>query len=237
MANQPEQIQWDEGVYQLETTDPVQGGVGGTSNRPILNLANRTAYLKDRQDKLVSGETIPPTVAPKNSPEFTGTPTAPDVTLGDRSGKIANTKFVQDTVHGLSSLNVSGNTNVTLGAQKAGAGVQVFTGVLTGNIAVIVPAEQKSWIVSNRTSGAFSLTIKTAAGNGVVVAQGKNAELWCDGTNVLQSTNDYTNAALTGTPTAPTAATGNSSQQVANTEFVQQTANEMAIVYAIILGG
>lgn len=237
MANQPEQIQWDEGVYQLETTDPVQGGVGGTSNRPFLNLANRTAYLKDRQDKLVSGETIPPTVAPKNSPEFTGTPTAPDVTLGDRSSKIANTKFVQDTVNGILSKSVAGNQNVTLTAAEAGNGILAFTGVLTGNIAVIVPATAKSWIVSNQTSGAFTLTVKTAAAAGVAVEQGKNAELWCDGASVRPSTNDHRNAALTGTPTAPTAAAGNSSQQVANTEFVQQTANEMAIVYAIILGG
>lgn len=237
MANQPEQIQWDEGVYQLETTDPVQGGVGGKSNAPLLNLSNRTAYLKKHVDDLESGVTIPPTVAPKNSPNLTGTPTAPDVALGDRSGKIANTKFVQDTVNGILSKSVAGDQNVTLTAAEAGNGILAFTGVLTGNISVIVPATAKSWIVSNQTSGNFTLTVKTAAGTGVAVEQGKNAELWCDGANVRPSTNDYRNAALTGTPTAPTAAAGNSSQQVASTEFVQGAANDLAIQYAIVFGG
>ncbi|ATI15742.1 tail protein [Bordetella phage vB_BbrM_PHB04] len=144
---------------------------------------------------------------------------------------------MQGTVNGVTSKDVSGNVNVTLSAVEAGAGILVFTGALTGNISVIVPAVAKSWIVSNRTSGAFSLTVKTAAGTGIAVAQGRNVELWCDATNVLQSTNDYTNAALLGTPTAPTPTAGDSSQQVANTEFVQQTANDLAIEYAIIFGG
>lgn len=237
MANQPEQIQYDTGVYQWEITDPVQGGVGGIDNAPLLNLANRTAYLKKHVDDIEAGNTIPPTLAPINSPTFTGTPTAPTVPLGDNSQKIATTAFVQGTVNGVTTKNVAGNTNVTLTAVEAGAGILVFTGALTGNIAVIVPAVAKSWIVSNQTTGAFSLTVKTAAGTGVAVATGKNQELWCDATNVLPSTNDYTNAALAGTPTTPTPTTGDSSQQVANTAFVQDAANNLAIVYAIIFGG
>lgn len=237
MANQPEVIQYDVGVYQLEVTDPVDGGVGAVSNAPLLNLANRTAYLKKHVDDLESGAFIPPTVAPKNSPALTGTPTAPTAPLGDNSTKLATTEFVQGTVNGVTTKNVGGNVNVTLTAVEAGAGILVFTGVLTGNISVIVPATTKSWIVSNRTSGAYSLTVKTAAGAGVAVAQGKNVELWCDATNVLQSTNDYTNAALTGTPTAPTAPSGDSSQQVANTAFVKQSIADDAIVFAIVFGG
>lgn len=237
MSSQPEQIQYDAGVYQIEITDPVDGGVGAVTNSPLLNLANRTAYLKLHVDNLESGATIPPTLAPINSPNLTGSPTVPTAPLGDNSTKIANTAFVQGTVNGITSLSVAGNTNVTLTAAQAGAGILVLTGALTGNISVIVPAVAKSWIVSNQTSGAFSLTIKTPTGTGVAVAQGKNEELWCDGTNVLQSTNDYTNAALAGVPTTPDPATGDSSEQVANTKFVQATANNLAIVYAIIFGG
>lgn len=46
MANQPETPTWDAGVYQIETTDPVEGGLGGIANASLLNLANRTLYLK-----------------------------------------------------------------------------------------------------------------------------------------------------------------------------------------------
>lgn len=237
MANQPEVIQYDTGVYQLEVTDNVVGGVGGTSNAPLLNLANRTAYLKKHVDDLESGATIPPTVAPKNSPALTGTPTAPTPALGDNSTKIATTAFVQGTVNGVTTKSVAGSGSVTLSATEAGAGILVFTGVLTGNKTVIVPATAKSWIVSNQTSGAYTLTVKTAAGSGVLVKQGKNVELWCDGADVRQSTNDYDNVALTGAPTTPTQAPGDSSTKIANTEFVQAAANELAIVYAIIFGG
>lgn len=54
MANLPESAVYDAGIYQLETTDPVQGGVAGKSNAPLINLANRTKYLKDQVDLLAS---------------------------------------------------------------------------------------------------------------------------------------------------------------------------------------
>ncbi|KVM76515.1 hypothetical protein WJ61_09980 [Burkholderia ubonensis] len=53
MANQPEQDQWDAGVYQIEKTDPVLGGLGGIANAPLLNLANRTKYLYSRIQEIL----------------------------------------------------------------------------------------------------------------------------------------------------------------------------------------
>ncbi|MDG4811644.1 hypothetical protein P8629_01365, partial [Hydrogenovibrio sp. 3SP14C1] len=46
MANLPETAQWEAGVYQLETTDPVEGGPNGIDNEQAKQLANRTAFLK-----------------------------------------------------------------------------------------------------------------------------------------------------------------------------------------------
>lgn len=46
MADITEAEQWDTGVYQLETTDPVQGGDDGVDNLPHKALANRTLWLK-----------------------------------------------------------------------------------------------------------------------------------------------------------------------------------------------
>jgi len=48
MANITETDTYDAGVYLLATTDPVQGGAGGASNAPLVNLANRTHYLNKR---------------------------------------------------------------------------------------------------------------------------------------------------------------------------------------------
>jgi len=230
MANQPESPIYDAGVYQLEVTDPVDGGVGAVSNKPLLNLADRTAYLKLHVDNLEAGNTIPPTLAPINSPALTGTPTAPTPALGDNSTKLSTTAFVQGTVNGVLTKGVAGGSNVTLTAVEAGNGMLVFTGSLTANINVNVPATSKSWIVSNQTTGAYTLTVKTAAGSGVAVAQGKNQELWCDGTNVLLSTSDFTNVALAGTPTTPTAASGDNSTTISNTAFVFNATDGLAAV-------
>ena len=230
MAFQPEVVSYDAGVYQLEVIDPVDGGVGAVSNKPLLNLANRTAYLYQHVTNLENGTTIPPTVAPLNNANLTGTPTAPTPALGDNSTKISTTAFVQGTVNGLASVNVAGGANVTLTAVQAGNGILVFTGALTANIAVIVPNSTKTMIVENLTSGAFTLTVKTAAGTGVAVTQGKTQELFCDGTNVLLSSSDFVNMAMTGTTTAATPAVGDQSTKVATTNFVYQITNGVVTV-------
>lgn len=46
MAVLPQTGQWIDGVYQIETTDPVVGGITGISNRQATQLGDRTAYLK-----------------------------------------------------------------------------------------------------------------------------------------------------------------------------------------------
>lgn len=48
MANIKEEKTWEEGIYQLEVTDPVVGGIDGISNKQAKQLANRTGYLKEQ---------------------------------------------------------------------------------------------------------------------------------------------------------------------------------------------
>lgn len=48
MANLQETGVWEEGIYQLETSDPVMGGADGVDNKPLRQLANRTRYLKKK---------------------------------------------------------------------------------------------------------------------------------------------------------------------------------------------
>lgn len=222
MANLTESATYDAGVYQIETVDPVSGGPTGIANKPLINLANRTKYLKGRVDLLEAGTTIPPGVATLASPTFTGDPKAPTQALGDNDTSIATTAFVQGTMSGRLAKSVAGGVNVTLTAAEAGYGILEFSGALTANISVIVPgAPTKSWIVKNATSGAFTLTVKTAAGAGVVCVQGRNQPVWTDGTNVYASQTAFDSPAMTGVPTATTAGVGTNTTQVATTEFVQ----------------
>lgn len=54
MANLPEQPEWVEGIYQLETSDPVLGGAEGIDNLQGKQLANRTSWLRARVLQLAS---------------------------------------------------------------------------------------------------------------------------------------------------------------------------------------
>lgn len=101
MANLPETPQWEEGIYQIEVSDPVLGGPDGISNRQGKQLASRTLYLKQQVEK--GGSDLAAHIAaadphtqyaPKASPTFTGTPTAPTPANSDNSKKLATTEFV-----------------------------------------------------------------------------------------------------------------------------------------------
>ncbi|MFN3652363.1 MAG: hypothetical protein ACK47B_22535 [Armatimonadota bacterium] len=87
--------------------------------------------------------------------------------------------------------SVGGGADVALSAAEAEAEVLELTGTLTANIAVIVPAwTGKRWLVRNGTTGAFTLTVRTAAGAGVTVGQGRRALVYGDGADVLRATLD-----------------------------------------------
>lgn len=81
------------------------------------------------------------------------------------------------------SINVGGNTDVTLSASQLAFGLYEFNGTLTGNINVIFSTRTRSFHVDNVTAGAFTLTCKTSGQvGGVIVPQGKTMSLYCNGT-------------------------------------------------------
>jgi phage-related tail fiber protein len=102
--------------------------------------------------------------------------------------------LINKMVTGVLTKDVSGGSSVTLTAAEAGYGVLWFTGALTANISVIVPAGQAGWSVFNRTTGNFTLTVKTAAGVGQVVRQGCQSQLMCGGTNMYFSQSGFDDA-------------------------------------------
>ncbi|MFM5853056.1 tail fiber protein [Aeromonas veronii] len=63
MANLSETPNYDSGIYQIETTDPVLGGPTGIANAQAKSLANRTAFLKQQIDQLNSGTLTPSWIA------------------------------------------------------------------------------------------------------------------------------------------------------------------------------
>ena len=96
------------------------------------------------------------------------------------------------------SVSVAGASNVTLTAVQSANNIINLTGAITANIAVIVPTASGQWTFSNNTTGAFTVTVKTSAGAGIVVTQSAAMVLYCDGTNVNSSISAIASVTIQG---------------------------------------
>jgi hypothetical protein len=85
------------------------------------------------------------------------------------------------------SIAVAGTGAYTLTGTELNRIAYNFTGLLTGNRSIIVPDTVQQYWVSNQTTGAYTLTIKTAAGTGVIVSAGSRNILYSDGVNVVDA--------------------------------------------------
>jgi hypothetical protein len=113
-------------------------------------------------------------------------------------GDITNTNLgttLEQAVIGLGNPDFTSDANLTItltnssAAQAARALVLNVTSVfgsLTATRELVVPTIQKQYIVQNNTTGGQSITVKTSAGTGITVPNGRKAHLYVDGTNVIQ---------------------------------------------------
>jgi hypothetical protein len=84
-------------------------------------------------------------------------------------------------------IDVPGTGNYTLTGTELNRVAYRFTGLLTGNRTIIVPATVQQYWVDNQTTGAYVFTVKTSSGLGVILASGERAILYSDGTDVLDA--------------------------------------------------
>jgi microcystin-dependent protein len=84
---------------------------------------------------------------------------------------------------GLQAITVT-TANVTVTQLQSAYPILVISGALTGARSLILPAVVGQWIIQNNTTGAFTLTVKTAAGTGVVATQSQSTYLYGNGTNI-----------------------------------------------------
>tara|TARA_R110000868_G_scaffold8513_1_gene44039 strand:- start:19914 stop:21146 length:1233 start_codon:yes stop_codon:yes gene_type:complete len=129
-----------------------------------------------------------------------------------RSNQFAFTQLAQ---------SVTGGTLTLTSAQGANI-IQEYSGALTSNQIVVLPSTVQLYSLQNSTTGAFTLTFKTAAVGAatVVVNQGQTAFVVCDGTNVYSTT---TNTVFS--PTTLTLSDGTLSTPSIN--FVSSTSTGM----------
>ncbi len=113
--------------------------------------------------------------------QVSGNSNNPDTTAAASSGWSPLIAYGVTAVTGLT------NANVTLTAPQAAMPVITLAGTLTGNVQIIFPTWMRRWLVVNNTTGAYSITCKTASGTGIIVPQFGAAapyELYGDGANI-----------------------------------------------------
>lgn len=87
-----------------------------------------------------------------------------------------------------STVSITGQVSpYTLTEDLWSAKLLTITGVLTANMSIVLPNNFPLTAVANATTGAFTLTFKTAAGTGIVIAQGAASMLSGDGTNIIKT--------------------------------------------------
>jgi hypothetical protein len=96
-------------------------------------------------------------------------------------------------------INVGGGTDYTLTGNELNRIAYQFTGVLTANITVIVPATVQQYWVFNNTTGGFTLSIGTAAQvSPLIVTQDLRSIAYCDGADVVPAVTSFITGTISG---------------------------------------
>jgi len=144
-------------------------------------------------------------------------------------GSTTNTNIgtlLEQSITGVQSVSIAGLTTYSLSAlngisDQSRNAVLVFTGALSASCAITAPAVNKTYVVYNNTTGGYAITIKTASGTAVSIANGATSYVYCNATDFFIASVGSYSPAFTGIPTAPTAAVNTNTTQLATTAFVQ----------------
>jgi hypothetical protein len=95
-------------------------------------------------------------------------------------------------------IDVPGSGAYTLTGSELNRITYRFTGVLTGNRSIVIPATVQQYWIDNQTTGSYTLSIDpTGGGSSFNVGQGERVILYCDGTDVLNASTSGISVPLT----------------------------------------
>ena len=127
-------------------------------------------------------------------------------TTGENSGTWgaftnSNLLVLEQAIGGYAGIALNATTGATLtfsnGIVSNGKNQVIkLTGTITTNVNVIIPdSVEKTYIVENATSGAFTVTVKTTSGTGFTfgTTEKTRAIVYSDGTNVVEVINNTQN--------------------------------------------
>lgn len=140
------------------------------------------------------------------------------ITTGEQSGSWGSTTnvnlgtLIEEAIAGYVTQAVTDGAatvlTITDGASSVGRNYVIqLTGALTAARTVEVPAVEKPYIFFNATTGGFAVTVKVSGQTGVVIANGKKAVVYNNGTDVIEVANAPVTEAGTQTLTNKTLTT------------------------------
>lgn len=105
--------------------------------------------------------------------------------------------WVPDFAHGVASVTMT-SSHVTLTPDQYGLPIIEITGTLTTSLNLIFPEISGSWIVIDKTAGAFFVTAKTASGSGVLVSKNEMTAIACNSADIYIEKKQWVTAASIG---------------------------------------
>jgi len=124
-------------------------------------------------------------------------------TWGDKTN--TNLNLIQQAIAGYQEVSIAGGVQTTPLAMSDAAlsnarnAVIKFTGTITGNQTVTIPDSiEKTYIILNSTTGAFTVEFKTVSGTGVTFsATDKGVKIvFSDGTNIVDVLNNIATGSI-----------------------------------------
>lgn len=139
MANLVENAEWVDGIYQLETTDLVEGGPDGVDNIQAIQLAKRTQFLKAliiaAQNSLASHEG-----AADPHPQYLTTAEGNSIIATAVSALVNSSPATLDTLNELAAALGNDPNFATSMATALGLKAPISSPTFTGNPSAPTPA-------------------------------------------------------------------------------------------------
>ena len=105
------------------------------------------------------------------------------MTIGLGENQTNPEQTVNAMILGVHTRTLLGNTDETLSEAEATNAIVKLSGTLTQDVSVFLPDQDKTYLIKNDTSGAYTITIKNpSGGSGVVLDQGAFMMMYCDAT-------------------------------------------------------